>query len=350
MSSSCIVPVVEIKNVRVHSNADKLEVCDVLGYQMCIGKGQYKDGDRGVYFPADVLIPKKWAEKFNVLNFLRGKDKDRVGKIKLRGEPSFGLIVPVPPDQNWELGYNAADYFECKKYEPPIRPDCGDAEKYDSEIDPLFDKYCDIENGRIFTDVFSEKDNVIVTEKIHGTNCRIGFVNNIQVAGSMELRRKKPENQDDMERSIYWSPWNLLAVQKLMNFLKREHNVVIMYGEVYGGSIQSLDYGRPKGKGFGYKAFDLKVDGKFLDWLEFNSICCEYEVSTVPLIYQGPFIYKDILQMADGKTLVQKDLHMREGVVVKSIKEKIHPKIGRSILKYIGTEYSLANNSDFKDV
>jgi hypothetical protein len=54
--------------------------------------------------------------------------------------------------------------------------------------------------------------------------------------------------------------------------------------------------------------------------------------------------------MADGKTLVQKDLHMREGVVVKSTKEKIHPKIGRSILKYIGTEYSLANNSDFKDV
>jgi len=96
MASTLTVPVAVIQNVRIHPNADKLDLCDVLGYQMAIPKGKYKDGDIVVYIPADTILPNEWAEKFGVKDFLKGQEKDRVGKIKLRGEPSFGLVVGLP--------------------------------------------------------------------------------------------------------------------------------------------------------------------------------------------------------------------------------------------------------------
>lgn len=80
MASSLIVPIVEVKNIRPHPNADNLELCDVLGYQMCIPKNKYHNGDRAVYFPADTLIPNDIADSLGVRNFLKGKDQDRVGK------------------------------------------------------------------------------------------------------------------------------------------------------------------------------------------------------------------------------------------------------------------------------
>ena len=255
MASQCVVPIVELKNVREHPNASLLGLADVLGYQMIValvedpdgaisrwflkdkrdekgkrvpvlrsvtslnlgGSGKWvnlfyiedkdgvktrienendveeikfsfrhKEGQLCVYFPADVLIPAEWADRFGVRQLLKGKDKDRVGKIKLRGEPSFGLVVDIPEGQDWKVGDNAAEFFGAKKYEPPIRVGCGDAAPHDSRIDPYFEKFTDVQNGRIFTDVFKDGEEVVFTEKIHGTNARIGLVAGQMVAGSME--------------------------------------------------------------------------------------------------------------------------------------------------------------------
>lgn len=211
MPSDCIVPVVEVRNIREHPNADMLSIVEVLGYQLVTGlvedpegpiyryflegerdaRGRripanpdvpngeeavdeirysfrYKEGDRAVYFPADTLIPDKWAELFDVKHLLHGVDHDRVGRAKLRGEPSFGLIVELPEDNEWELGHNAAEFYDAKKYEPPPRSDPGDCAPYDSDIDPHFVTYTDIQNGKLLYTKFNEGEEVIATEKIHG--------------------------------------------------------------------------------------------------------------------------------------------------------------------------------------
>jgi len=366
MASSCVVPVVELKNVRPHPNADKLEICDVLGYQMCVPKGRYKDGDVGVYFPADVLLPAEWAEKFEVRNFLRGKNKDRVGKIKLRGEPSFGLVVDIPEGQDWKLGDNVADYFGATKYEPPIRPGVQNMAAYDGNIDPYFEEYTDIENGKLFIDIFEEGEEVIATEKIHGTNSRVGIINGCPVAGSHTTRKQRPREKIDthgvdkeipcewdsnkVKHDIYWSPWSIEKVRRLLLTLAEGGRSVILYGEVYGRSIQSLGYGYEKGKGFGYRAFDLKINGKYLDYDGFASYCTAFGIEQVPVIYRGPFYFEKINEVADGQSIMPNANHCREGVVVKPVHERNHVKIGRVVLKYIGTEYSLGKHSDYKDV
>jgi len=368
MASDLIVPVVEIHNVRPHANADSLELCDVLGYQACIPKGVYHDGDKMVYFPADTLIPAVWADKWNVRNYLKGKDKDRVGRVRLRGEPSFGLLMSLPGETgtHYELGDNMADYYGCKKYEPPIRVSCGDAAVYDPEIDPLFEKFTDVQNGRMFPDVFKPGEEVIYTEKIHGTNCRVGLVLGTWVAGSMEVRRKRPvmvigegpEGQfvnaewgdSVMKTNTYWFPYTLDGVRHLVDGFLNGRGTVILYGEIYGGSIQSLNYGIQKGKGLGFRAFGLKVEGKFLDWDAFFTVCSQYGVETVPVLARGGFTMERAKELADGKSQLAD--HMREGVVVYPVNERTDPRIGRVVLKFVGTEYALSKHQDMdtKDV
>jgi hypothetical protein len=59
-----------------------------------------------------------------------------------------------------------------------------------------------------------------------------------------------------------------------------------------------------------------------------------------------------IKELADGETTLGNSDHIREGVVVKPVNERIDPKIGRAVLKYIGTEYELSKHAgkDTKDI
>jgi RNA ligase (TIGR02306 family) len=402
MASSLMVPVVRIKNLRLHPNASLLCLADVLGYQMVIPleenetgsivrkfvkgmrdekgkrvpfdgqagveieeihfKFKYTENDLAVYFPADTLLPAEWADKFGVKALLRGKNQDRVGRIQLRGEPSFGLVVSLPDGVAWNEGDNVADYFSCKKYEPPIRVAVGDAAAHDANLDPLIQKYTDIENGRLLLDIFIDGEEVVVTEKLHGANCRIGLVRDVDVFGSsMEVRRKRPIHKEtgapaafdepEMSQSVYWFPWSIPAVANLINSLCKDGTKVItLYGEVYGSQVQSLAYGL-KGK-LGFRAFDLNVDGKYLDWDQFEALCKQYGVPMVPVLYRGPFSLAKMKELADGNSTIEGADHIREGCVVKPVHERTHPKIGRVVLKYIGIKYSLSKHQDMdtKDI
>ena len=348
MSSSCIVPIITLKNFRPHTNADSLGLADALGYQVCVpldsdGKFKYTENDLVVYFPADTLLSAEWSEKFGVTKLLGGKNHDRVKKVRLRGEPSFGLVVPLPEGLYAGEGDNIADFFGCTKFEPPIRPQAGDQAPYDSEIDPHFQKYTDIENGRLFLDVFTEDEEVYVSEKIHGSNLRIGIINGQVVAGSHSVRRTRPEN---VENSTYWYPHSLLNVRAFLEQHKNQNPII--YGEVFGGSIQSLHYGVQKGQGVGFRAFDIMLDGNYVGYNGFKSLCHVFEIKMVPELYVGPYSFQKVSELADGKSTMAE--HIREGVVVKPLVERVDAKVGRAVLKYIGTEYSLSKNSDFKDV
>jgi len=57
MSNTSEVNVVKIEEVTPHPNADKLELTMVGGYQMVIGKGQFKTGDLAVFIQSDCVVP-----------------------------------------------------------------------------------------------------------------------------------------------------------------------------------------------------------------------------------------------------------------------------------------------------
>jgi len=348
MATPVTVKVALVENVRPHLNADKLDLCDVLGWQMAVPKGKFTDDMKVVYFPPDTLLPAKWADAWGVRNYLKGPNKDRVGKVRLRGEPSFGLAVELPQGQDWPVGENVADFFGATKYEPPIKAQCGDAER----AHPLFPCYTDVENMRNYPDCFDVGEEVVATEKVHGTNCRVGLVDGEEMAGSMTTRRKRPESDDAWKGSTYWQPFLIDGVRELLQGVAEEYvsQQAVLFGEVFGRSVQSMSYGVDKGKGFGFVAFDLYVNGRWIDHDDYKAICDRYDVPTAPVLYRGPFSLEAIKAVSDGPTVLAGGVHIREGVVVRPIQERMHPQLGRLILKYVGDTYLLGKHSDSKDV
>lgn len=348
MATPVTIKVALVENVRAHPGADRLDLCDVLGWQMAVPKNAFVNGTKVVYFPPDTILPDEWIEKFGVRNYLKGPAQNRVGKIRLRGEPSFGLAVAIPDGQNWSVGENVADYFGAVKYEPPIRAKCEDAE----HEHPFFPCYTDVENMRNYPDLFEMGEEVVATEKVHGTNCRVGLIQGEEMAGSMTTRRKAPTTEEDWKRSLYWSPFLVSGVRELLNAVAKEFDSkqVVLFGEVYGRGVQKLSYGIEKGRGFGFAAFDLYVNGKWIDHDEFTAICSRFGVEIAPVLYRGPFSLAAIKNVSDGASVLANGLHVREGVVVRPIHERMCPQLGRLILKYVGDNYLLGNYDDYKDV
>jgi RNA ligase (TIGR02306 family) len=338
--SSLIVPVAIIEKILPHSNADALELAHVLGWQLVVRKGDYHVGERIVYFPIDTVLPLEWSEKFNVTKYL---SKQRIRCAKLRGEPSFGLAVKLDND-DWQVGDNVADFYGAQKYEPPVRPGPGDAEQQH----PLFMEYTEIENMRNFPTILEEGEPVVLSEKLHGTQCRVAVIEGEWMAGSKAVRRKRPAD-DRFNSSIYWFPFSLEPVRNLLKQLGQSHLQIILFGEVYGSKIQSFHYGF---KGIlGFRAFDLLIDGKYMDWTDFVTLCETYAVETVPIVASIPFNLSEIKRYSEGKTLLMpRDAHIREGVVVKPLHERTDPKVGRVILKYVSDSYLFGEKTDYIDV
>ncbi|MEZ4736559.1 MAG: RNA ligase (ATP) [Caldilineaceae bacterium] len=342
--STIKVEVTRINDVRPHSNADALELATVGGWQMCVKKGVYHNGDPIVYFEQGTVLPRAVADRLGVTQYLSEKldiNGDRVlviHRVKLRGEPSFGLVIE--PEPGMEVGQDVADFYGATKFVPPLRTTAGDS----VANDPRFPAYTDIENMRSYPDVIADGEAVVATEKLHGTNDRVGFVTNLAdgqrdmvlMAGSRGLRRKQPPDAEAMRGNTYWFPMTLPSVQNLLNDLFAQgHNQAVLYGEVFGSGIQSYTYGQ---KSLAFRAFDLMIDGKFLDYDDFVARCEPYGIEIVPLVYRGPFTLATIKGFSDGASLVG-GKHGREGVVVKPVRERQDVKIGRVILKYIGDSY-----------
>lgn len=56
--------IVRLGDPRVHTNADKLELFDIEGYQVVSQKGQFKAGDLAVYIQPDSVVPEHPAFEF----------------------------------------------------------------------------------------------------------------------------------------------------------------------------------------------------------------------------------------------------------------------------------------------
>ena len=349
--SSLIVEVTTISKIRPHDNADKLEIAEILGWQICVSKGQFAEGDKVVYFPPDTVLPRYVSDGMNVTNFL-GKASEsrlngRIKQVRLRGEPSFGLVVPLL-DLEWELGQDVAECYGATKYEPPLRVGAGDTEANH----PLFITYTDIENLRNHPDVFTEGEEVVITEKIHGTNCRIGIVPDEIgfkiVAGSHGMQRKKPENED-YKSHLYWYPASIEGVVDLFNYLKASmgYQQIILFGETYGSRVQK-GFAYDKTNELGFRAFDIYADGQYLDYISIESLFDNFDIPQVPLLHRGSFSMDKMRALSGGQTCLWGQ-HMREGIVIKPVMERRDPKIGRAILKYVNDDYLLSKHSDFKD-
>jgi RNA ligase (TIGR02306 family) len=378
MASSLIVEVCKIRDVKNHPKADRLDLAIVKGWQVVVGRDQFKEGDLVVYVPMDAVVPTELADKWNVRNYLGGQENDRVKCARLRGEMSYGLIMPKEYD--WVEGEDVSNYYGITKYVAPVRTTAADA----APRDISFPAFTDVENINNFPDSFVEGEEVVVLEKIDGTNDRVGFEMSVirngesvtyevhLKAGSMSYKRTMPALWD-LASNPYWFPWTLDPVVKMLKYysgvIKKEFEDslletrnITLFGEVYGGSIRgghkSMDYGTPNN--YGFAVFGLMIDDMFMNWEKLESLCGRFKVPTVPVISKTTFNMESLRSLATGNSLLAQQNgkeQIREGIVIYPVEERRDPKVGRCILKMLNPDYLILKNSradkgevvDFKD-
>ncbi|WP_310482225.1 RNA ligase family protein [Chamaesiphon sp. VAR_48_metabat_403] len=283
------------------------------------------------------------------LNGVSYKSDDRqYNRIRLNKESAdkmFCLISPYIPEV---MQYKLPSNYRGRKV--PVIP--ATEQKYTPIIKSV-DIYSVKEAFNVDSsrwDLETETHNFFANSiLVHNSNCRVGYVwhtddeQPTMMAGSRTLRRKDPEDSNTMVANTYWFPHTLPGVKHLLKELQSQgYKQAILYGEVYGQSIQAYSYGERK---INFRAFDLMLEGKYVDYTTFKSLCDRHQVEQVPLVYEGAFSLDVIKSHSDGDSLVGGN-HGREGVVVKPIVEREHPKTGRVILKYIGDRYLFGKVSE----
>jgi RNA ligase (TIGR02306 family) len=369
--SSLIVEVCDIQEIADHPNADRLERIRVKNWWCIAPIGQYKVGDKVVYLPPDSVIPEELAEQWGIAKYCaplaRGPDGKRPPKLRIRasrfrGEPSFGCIQDLD-DPSWPVGHDVKEYYKVEKWEPPLKSHDGDA----APPVPAFHAYTDIENIGNFPGILQDNERVVVTEKIHGTNCRVGYVKQADedgypcwewMAGSHGVRRKEYDPRG--ARSRYWFPFSADAEEDdednlkclIEHIISREHaeNAVIVFGEIFGEGVQDMHYGQ---SGIAFRVFDISVDGKYLDYDLMLAYLGLYSISAVPVLYEGPFSMSKMDELVDGPTTVcdpksiKQPFKGREGIVIRPVKERYNFDLGgsgRVVLKYISADYHARGN------
>ena len=78
--------------------ADQIEVARVLGWDVVVKKGEFQVGDLAIFFEIDSFLPRRPKWEFLEKSSLRkmgDKEGLRLKTIKLRGQISQGLLIPI---------------------------------------------------------------------------------------------------------------------------------------------------------------------------------------------------------------------------------------------------------------
>lgn len=185
-----------LKNVRPHPNADRMKLADCFGNTVCVSLNA-KEGDIVAYFPTDGQLSVEYCaqndlvrrkdENGNPAGGYLDPEKRNIRAIKLRGEKSDGLTMPLE-----SFAYTGINLTEltvgtvitiinghdiCQKYIPKGRksakaPNGNKTRKRKDPIAPLFQEHADTEQLAYNQSAFKCGDEIEITLKMHGTSQR----------------------------------------------------------------------------------------------------------------------------------------------------------------------------------
>lgn len=190
-----------IKELRKHSNADRLQCATIFGNSVIVDLS-YTEGQRVIYFPTDGQLSEEFANDNNLVrkkdengNNIGGyldPDKRNITALKLRGEKSDGLVLPIEVLSKY-IDINTLKDGEqitmlngheiCKKYIPRSNHRQSGSvgsgnrtRKKKVPVAPLFSEHSDTEQLAYNLSAFKPNDEIEITLKMHGTSQRTGYL------------------------------------------------------------------------------------------------------------------------------------------------------------------------------
>ena len=257
------IVVQKIDRIEPHENADRLEVAftDIYDWPVIISKDSMKVGDKVIHFPVDCVISLELGEI--LLGGSRLKLKNgRIRAAKIRGIVSYGILASYDKlNKLLSIPENSRDLMgilEWKKYEPPKRKDKNitgkkQGKKSWKRDNRNFDKYMNMNHLQNCRGIFD--DYVFITEKLHGTSFRAGWVKRDVVTfwdklklyigsffnkdyewefvwGSRNVQKQTAKGSGFYEEDV-WT--KMVTKYNLKNKIPKN---TVIYGEIVGPGIQ----------------------------------------------------------------------------------------------------------------
>lgn len=323
-----------IRDIRPIEGADMIELATVNNWNVVVGKDVgHKVGDTVIYCEVDSFLPIKPEFEFlrkSSYKMMGDQEGFRLRTIKLRGQVSQGLIIPlsVLPNDFFDsgefpdhmLGLDVSGYLGIVKYDPPIPAELAGKVKGNF---PSFIPKTDEERIQNLTNEYEPYKNsehqFYVTEKLDGTSATY-FMNN----GEFGVCSRNLELLET-EGNTFWKLARELHLDTKLSSLG--FNVAIQ-GELIGEGIQGNPY-KLKGHSIRvYNVFNIDTQTK-LDMFDMVDMCYELNLLTVPFVWHD-FSLRDtiseMIEFADDKSILNQQFD-REGIVVRSYDQSISFKV-----------------------
>lgn len=316
-----IKPITELLPIE---NADAIE-CAIIdgGWPVVVKKGEFQVGDKGVYFEIDSFLPltdERYAFLASKTIRWEGKDGMRIRTIKLRGQISQGLILPLslyPELIDVTPETNIAELLGIEKWERPINGQlAGNAKgNFPSFIHKTDQERCQ----NLVRDIFEKhiNESYEITIKLDGSSFTGYYYDGELGVCSRNLELKIDEDNKDNSFVRMFS--NSKLDQVLLSYCKN----IAVQGELMGPNIQG---NREKFETTQLFVFDIFLidEKRYAKPDERKSIYNDlvglgFTGNHVPIISEKSQVSAtnlvDLLAFAEGPSINHK---IREGLVYKS--------------------------------
>ena len=315
-----------IADIQPIEGADAIEVAVVDGWKVVTKKGEYKTGDLAIYLEIDSWVPHALASflsKGQEPREYNGVKGERLRTVKLRGQISQGLLLPVNKvdDQNFitgflledgigtmvmvREGYDVTDILGIQKWEAPISPQLAGQVRgmFPTHLVPKTDQER-IQN--CFEEITAKSDVTYeVTLKLDGTSCTIfRYEDELRVCSRNLELKVSDENAANTLVSI------ALKVQENLP------DGFAFQGELMGPGIQGNRENFKEHRFFVFDIFDIR-EHRYLNSVERLELTRGCKLEHVPIIamsWEAPESVEHGLELAEGESINHK---VREGLVWK---------------------------------
>lgn len=315
--------------------ADLIETATIQAWKVVVKKGIYQVGQLACFFEIDSLVPRRpWSA------FLFKDDKDvyRLRTVKLKGQLSQGLLVPVAeiPELSGRAlgeGDDVTELLNVTKWEMPIPAQLAGQVKGSF---PTFLRKTDEPRLQGAPAVLDEIRDipVYISTKMDGTSATYYKHEGVFGACSRNLELKE-EGGDD-----YW------AAAKAADLPNKLPDGYAIQAELCGPGIQGNKMGLKEKTLFVFNVFDISAQ-RYLDLNDFVYFCFAYDLPLVPLIPLPKTLPQTVDEwLAYADTIKYPNGAQAEGVVVRPLTERYSPALdGRLSFKVISNAFLLTNKA-----
>ena len=328
--------------------ADRIELAHVLGWQCVVKKGEFKEGDNGVYFEIDSFLPIR--PEYEFLRASSYKNTELMGEgfklrtQKFRGQISQGMILPLDLVANdacrgLPVGTDVTELLGVRKYEMPEMAMTGGTAVGELPGNVPHTDETRIQAMPALLQEFAGLEYYIST-KVDGSSHSISVDEN-----GVRFMGHNYEYRLDDKCSFYQHmvKVNPTLLNDLVSYKEQLGcRSIVIQGEYAGPGIQKNRMKLMKPEWF---VFDIRIDGKRVPLEDMLDIAKFFHLTTVPIEERGidlPEKYPTIealLKRADGNYACGS---RKEGIVIRPTVPVYSKLIGTDLsMKIVSNKYLL---------